>query len=242
MLSTALSGASISRHTNNACNPGMDVRQIRRDNLRELVRRYGTQAALAERIGTSPAYISQLLSTRVRANVGHAMARQIEALLALAPGWMDVVHDMADTPGQYTVPTPDQRPPGQGASDRIPIVGEIDDGPVLVAGSQNDEHLDAPAPYPGVYALRVRGSAMSPRIREGDAVSVSPRAEPAPGEEIVLRLRDGEHTVRQLVSARADEIIVCNADGAARRLIPRGDIEYMHAVIGIHPPSQVRKR
>ena len=71
----------------------MDISEIRRSNLHTLVLRYGGQAKLGELIDTDPAYISQILSPRTRANMGNRFARKVEDMLNLERGWMDQPHE-----------------------------------------------------------------------------------------------------------------------------------------------------
>jgi len=71
----------------------MDIRTIRHINLMRLVREAGGQKCLAERAGVSAAYLSQVLSRKVNRNVGHSLARRLEAGTDKPYGWMDVLPD-----------------------------------------------------------------------------------------------------------------------------------------------------
>jgi len=73
----------------------MDVRQIRRGNMLALINGEKTKAAFARKVGTDPAYISQILSTKTRAEVGNDLARAIEGAYGLPYGWMDHEHQEA---------------------------------------------------------------------------------------------------------------------------------------------------
>ncbi|XZG69259.1 S24 family peptidase [Chitinibacteraceae bacterium HSL-7] len=75
----------------------MDVKTIRLENLRALITQAGGNAALAERVETAPAYISQILSTKHPATVGDKLARKIEDRLELGHGWMDHQHTVTAT-------------------------------------------------------------------------------------------------------------------------------------------------
>lgn len=78
MLSTPDSDPSISQNADKANHAGMDVRNIRRANLAALVRTHGGNKPLADAIGTDAAYISQMLSSKTKADMGHMLARRIE--------------------------------------------------------------------------------------------------------------------------------------------------------------------
>jgi hypothetical protein len=60
---------------------------IRRDNLRRLLNKYGSQKGLASVTGLVPAHISQIMGGK--RNVGHGAAKRIEQRLELVAGWMD---------------------------------------------------------------------------------------------------------------------------------------------------------
>ena len=128
--------------------------------------------------------------------------------------------------------------------ERVWIVGETNGGfhGYGLADGPHDEYVEGYAAGPGAYALRVRGNSGGNRIREGDIISVSPTIEPATGEEVVVMLNSGEHMVKELVSIRPDSITVADiGDERKRRIIDRRDLQYIHAVIGIHPPSRVKR-
>lgn len=68
----------------------VDIRAIRRENLEGLIASMaaGNMAAFADRIGASPAHLSQIRNgTR---EIGHRFARKIEMALGKGKGWMDL--------------------------------------------------------------------------------------------------------------------------------------------------------
>lgn len=65
----------------------MELHEIRRENLALLIKRFGSQAKLAELIGIEPPFISQI-NTGIR-NMGERFARDIEQKLNLPHGAMD---------------------------------------------------------------------------------------------------------------------------------------------------------
>jgi transcriptional regulator with XRE-family HTH domain len=70
----------------------MDSKQIRRIRLKQIIAREksagGSQASLARKIGTDPAYLSQILGKEER-DVGDDLARRVENAYKLSHGWMD---------------------------------------------------------------------------------------------------------------------------------------------------------
>lgn len=76
----------------------MDIYQTRRQNLLALIDRATGAATLAERCGSSPQYISQLVNQTKDPKTGRArtmgdkFARRLEAAFDLPGGWMDKQH------------------------------------------------------------------------------------------------------------------------------------------------------
>jgi hypothetical protein len=72
--------------------------QIRRENLVIAISRAGSAAKLAELMGTSPAYLSQLKNqvqdskSGTPKSMGDDFARRLEEALGLVKGWMDRDH------------------------------------------------------------------------------------------------------------------------------------------------------
>ena len=77
----------------------MDIRLIRRANLATLIAEAGSVAKLHSRTGISEKYISQITTNFVgrgrksRREIGHEMARRLEAGMNRREGWMDVSHN-----------------------------------------------------------------------------------------------------------------------------------------------------
>ena len=68
----------------------MEIQSIRRRSLAVLVEDAGGQDALADKLGVSGSYVSQLVSAG--RPITEKTARKYEALLSKPPGWMDVDH------------------------------------------------------------------------------------------------------------------------------------------------------
>lgn len=74
----------------------MTIKEIRTENLVLLLKQSQlTQAEFAKKVGTSAAYISQILSSKIRRYMGDMVARNIEMAFGLYKGWMDQRHDTA---------------------------------------------------------------------------------------------------------------------------------------------------
>lgn len=74
----------------------MDIKKIREANLRILLngKPFGGQIGkFAEAVGTDADYISQILSPKSKAAVGHNLARRIEKALNKPESWMDTLQN-----------------------------------------------------------------------------------------------------------------------------------------------------
>lgn len=74
----------------------MDIRHIRRANMLTLIKREPSKAAFARKVETDPAYVSQILSTKTKAEIGNTLARAIEQAYKLPNGWMDREHEQQE--------------------------------------------------------------------------------------------------------------------------------------------------
>lgn len=81
----------------------LTIEEIRRRRLAQLIERSGGQARLAEKIGKSPAQISQWMNMSPDSKTGKPRAiqsetaRQIEIIWAKPTGWMDNIQDVAES-------------------------------------------------------------------------------------------------------------------------------------------------
>ena len=206
MLSSPTSRASISHGASFGFHAGMDISAIRRDNLRRLVREYGGQAKLAERVDTDPAYISQILSPRTRADMGNRFARKVEEQLNLPRGWMDQPRDGATTLRDPSA-TYSQGAHGQTFVARLyPLISWVQAGRWTDIGGQYtaqdaEEWLPCSARCgPRTFALRVQGASMEDKFFAGDLIFVDPDRQPTDKSFVVVRLDDDDQaTFKQLI-------------------------------------------
>lgn len=63
------------------------AKEIRKSNLKTLIKQIGTQRVLAETCGLAPAHVSQMVTGN--RSMGDEVARRIEDSLNLDYGWMD---------------------------------------------------------------------------------------------------------------------------------------------------------
>ncbi len=67
----------------------MNIKEIRRYNLRLLAKEVGGISKLAEFLDKQPSFISQIIGSNVRKNIGDKLASEIEAKFNKEEGWLD---------------------------------------------------------------------------------------------------------------------------------------------------------
>jgi phage repressor protein C with HTH and peptisase S24 domain len=84
------------------------------------------------------------------------------------------------------------------------------------------------------YALRVKGDSMRPRIKPGEFVVVEPNHACSPGDEVIVKTKDGKSMVKELGYQRNGmvELRSINHDHAPITL-DVSEIQFMHHVAGI---------
>lgn len=132
------------------------------------------------------------------------------------------------------------------ASRVVPVVGTArmgDQGyyeelsPIPGAG---DGHIEIHTRDPNAYALRLRGDSMMPAIRDGWYVVIEPNAAPALGEYVLVKMRDGRKMIKELLYQRSDSVAVISVNGGERITVMLEDLEGLHAVGAVVPPSKWR--
>ena len=133
------------------------------------------------------------------------------------------------------------------SSQVIPIIGNTQAGPdqewfnLEYPTGFGDGYVDFPVKGRNVYALKVVGDSMSPRILEGEAVIVDPDSEPATGEEVIVRLNSGDVMVKTLAAIRDSQIFLDSFnDGYRRMTFPLSEVFSVHPVIGVARSSRIR--
>lgn len=179
----------------------MDISEIRKANLLELIetKANGSQKEFAEKAGTSPAYLSQILNNTLGRNgkpatVGNALARKIETQFKLDHGWMDTyqvhdtfkknvamnLHDAELLASQYFDNNVDLNQKIALEGRPIPVISWVaagSFGPIetVLKDTEIEEYLP-PNKDCGKngYALRVVGNSMSPNFIPEDRIYVNP--------------------------------------------------------------------
>ena len=129
----------------------------------------------------------------------------------------------------------------------VPVVGMAkmgDDGfyeEISTMRGAGDGLIETYSKDQSAYALKVRGDSMSPAIRDGWFVIVEPHSPPTVGEYVLVKMKDGQRMVKELLYQRADSIAVMSVKGEKRHTISNEELDDhsgLQAVVGILPPSK----
>lgn len=127
---------------------------------------------------------------------------------------------------------------------RVPVVGTArmgEDGYYEEMSTEigaGDGHIEIQTADPNSYCLRVRGNSMHPAIRDGWYVLIEPNATPAVGEYVLIKMRDGQRMVKELLYQRHDSIEITSVNGDQRRTIYRDELDAIQAVGAVVSPSK----
>lgn len=126
----------------------------------------------------------------------------------------------------------------------IPIVGTARMGDkgfyeeLSAIQGAGDGHIQMATSDPDAYGLRVRGNSMAPAIRDGWYVLVEPNAAPAVGEYVLVKLRDGQKMVKELLYQRQGDVEVLSVNNGERMTLYADQLESIQAVAAVIPPSK----
>lgn len=219
----------------------MDINQQRIEALKLLIGGRKTKD-FADQHDLDASYLSQLLNGH--RPMGEKAARNLEAKVGLPAGYLTSPASVNPT-NEYAVaetrlePGPDLSRPFK----RTRILGIAQLGPdgYWDALTVADGWLDVPTTDPDAYSLRVKGDSMAPAIRSNWVVWCEPNHQLIPGEYVMVRCTDGQSMVKELLYENAEEVsLMAVNDGYGRVTIARSDIEQIHYVGGIVPPSKIK--
>lgn len=136
----------------------MNVKEIRRKNLRALSRKVGGVTQLAERLSKLQSQISHLIGTNPIKNIGDKLATQVEKAFNLPHGWLDHLHpDLQEESAIYSIGSP------QPLFYRIPLVTwqEAADAHPKYSFKNNKNFIVTQIQVsPNAFALQVEGDSM----------------------------------------------------------------------------------
>lgn len=215
----------------------MNISQLRVEALRALIGDLKTKE-FADRYNLDPSYLSQLLNGH--RPLGDKAAKNLEDKIGLTGGTLLMPARSAQDglapgiePGPLLI-NPLRRAPLQGVA-QLKQDGAWEE---LAAGNG---WVDVPTSDPKVYALRIKGDALAPAIRNGWAVWCEPRHALVPGEYVLVNLISGTGMIKELLYANDEDVSLMSVNDTYGRLtVPRSEISTIHYVGGILPPSQIQ--
>lgn len=203
----------------------------------EAMRRGGySQAGLARAVGCKRGTVHKWLHGLVMDPEYHYIAEACR-ILGVSPEWVLYGHGPEDPATGRAVTS----------HKRVPVVGTAQLGPdgfwheLGYPPGGGAEEMDVPTTDTNAYALQVRGDSMAPAIRDGWYVIVEPSHDPTPGEYVMVTKTTGESMVKELLWQRGDQIALMSAaDGYERLTLRLDEIEKLHAITSVVPPSKAR--
>jgi phage repressor protein C with HTH and peptisase S24 domain len=103
-----------------------------------------------------------------------------------------------------------------------------------------DGVIDWPSRDENAYALKCRGDSMKPRIKHGEFVIVEPNHRVLPGDEVLVKAKDGRVMVKQLAYIRDSLIYLDSVNEAHPRIsIAREDVQSISYIAGFAKSGQV---
>lgn len=183
----------------------MDIEDIRRQNLEQLIRdRYKNQAGFVRETGVNQGEISGLINKK--RVFGERKARKLEKITGLPPGWMDQDHVRIGTP----VESVDDRSPPADAVQIRRVQFNVSAG---ISGTVIDQEEVQGNPIyfrqdwltkkgwfkEKLVAVFVKGESMEPGLYAGDTIIVNTGdTEPHDGDVYVVRY-EGETVIKRLL-------------------------------------------
>ena len=207
------------------------IHDVRRANLHYLFehRFQGNKADMGRAVDRDAAQVWQWLAGH--RHVGEKLARSIESSLRLPVGALDapMAAQVMEPGAAYDTGTL-----------RVPVVGTAELGDngfhteLEYPVGEGDGFIAYPTSDPNAYALRVKGDSMRPRIKPGEFVLIEPNTAPQPGEEVLVRTRDGRVMVKVLDFQRNGVVQLSSVNEEHRPMtIEATEIERLHYVAAI---------
>jgi phage repressor protein C with HTH and peptisase S24 domain/DNA-binding XRE family transcriptional regulator len=132
------------------------------------------------------------------------------------------------------------RPKGLGKRKRLAVVGMAQLGDngfwadIEYPVGHGDGHINWPTDDPDAYAIECSGDSMRPRIKHGEFVIVEPNHPIQPGDEVMVKSKDGRVMVKELAYKAVGRYTLLSINEAHGKItLHEDEIEKMHYVAGI---------
>lgn len=184
----------------------MNVKEIRRKNLRRLARSSGGITNLSERLDRSQSQISHLIGNNPIKNIGDKLACHVETVFNKPHGWLDHEHGIEDEAGFYSGlknSQPSYQVPllsAQEVKDRFEKLSKL---PLKLYSHYISTNI---AVSSDAFAIRVENDCMEaaqgPSFPKNSIIALDTNCVPYSGAFVLARLKQGSRSTllfRQLV-------------------------------------------
>ncbi|WP_019024089.1 MULTISPECIES: helix-turn-helix domain-containing protein [unclassified Thioalkalivibrio] len=98
---------------------------------------------------------------------------------------------------------------------------------------------EVPCTDPQAFALRVVGSDLDPRYRDGEVLIMAPSLHPSPGADVLVEQVDGSLSVDTLLSETEDRVLLMPTLGGPRRWVARSELRRVVFIGGTRSSPQL---
>lgn len=214
--------------------------EIRRKNLEFMCADRAQQADIAAKYDCTPGYISNMINGRK--DIGEKTARKLETCLGKPTYWMDTPQWRPTSAIRNQMETQDklvalEHMGGHKYYPRVVGTARCGDNGYYLDLEGGDGYIEFES-EPGSIAIRIKGHSMHPAIREGWYVVIEPNKQPAIGEYVLAKFRDGKKMVKELLQVKADGYLLLSVNDNERITAAFDELEDLQAITAIVPPSK----
>lgn len=173
---------------------------------------------VAALLDKAPSQVSAFAGRNPTKGIGDQIARQIERVLDLHEGYLDMPYGPDEFSGTSVLSHTGRKIPVLTAATALMSLKNNDEFDVKLA----KEWLDPPGPVgPHAFIMMVEGMSMQPRFVEGDRVVIDPSLEAHPGDFVAVQnISENTLILRQLFQEGNDKFLYAlNADWP-NRIVP----------------------
>jgi phage repressor protein C with HTH and peptisase S24 domain len=202
--------------------------------LTNLARRAGLSTTTLTRFHNDPAYANSL-SARTLKKLSDATGIPLPSSLGGSSGAPSGAATAAAGAPAAAHSGPPIPPPG--ARD-LPVMGHARGGQegYFFENGVVQSYLERPWFLLGqatAYAVYINDGSMEPALRHGQLAYVSPAVPPAPGDDVVVQLNDGQGLIKRLVRRTEKHLVLEQFNPAKRLDIPAGTVRSVHLVVAV---------
>lgn len=205
------------------------------------------QSELARTVGIKPQSIQYLCRPEAGAQ-GSKHTAALAVALGVSSRWLarnEGSPDAAEGPGAAGEPGGLAAYEGAAAhqagvvgSYRVSGSGDVEK--IDLPAGETDGHVLLPLLVPHTQAVRVKGNALAPFVKDGQYLLIQASGAVQPEENIVITLKSGRTLIRELMHDRADTLVVLPLHGGQPEAIERHDIAQVFPILCALPRSRWR--